>query len=99
MNAFPTALAPRPLFSEADLSAFIVGALGDPRAAARTLAARLDARCTHHEGSDLAAALDSWAFALDVDDLDALRWYATLERLADDVRLAVLAIVTGANRR
>jgi hypothetical protein len=42
---------------------------------------------------------DNWTFAGDPDDHNALAWYATLERLADDVRLAVIAIVTGARRR
>jgi hypothetical protein len=98
MSALPMATPRRPLIADADLSAFITDALRDPRTAARALATKLDARCTHHEGSNLAAALDNWAYALDADDLDALVWYTTLEHLDDDVRLAVLAIVTGVRR-
>jgi hypothetical protein len=48
------------------------------------LAASLNARRTHHEGSHLVAALADWGFGGDPDDLDALVRYSTLERLSDD---------------
>jgi hypothetical protein len=81
-----------------DPADFTLLALRDPRAAAQSLANRLDILCTHHEGDDLARALDNWAFDLDPDWLDALDWYAKLPRLTDDLRCAVSAILVGARR-
>jgi hypothetical protein len=81
-----------------DLADFTLRALSDPRAAAQSLATRLDILCSHHEGDDLARALDNWAFDLDPDWLDALDWYASLVRLSDELRCAVSAILVGARR-
>jgi len=80
------------------LADFTQRALRESRAAAQSLANRLDILCTHHEGDDLARALDNWAFDLDPDWLDALGWYAKLPRLTDDLRCAVSAILAGARR-
>jgi len=90
---------PLPVFDDArSLADFTQRALRDPRAAAQSLANRLDILCTHHEGDDLARALDNWAFDLDPDWLDALGWYTTLERLDHALRCAVSAILVGARR-
>jgi hypothetical protein len=91
---------PLTVFDDArSLADFTLRALSDPRAAAQSLATRLDILCTHHEGDDLARALDNWAFDLDPDWLDALSWYATLERLDHALRCAVSAILVGATER
>jgi hypothetical protein len=97
MTAQSIGQTPKPLFVDnASLLAFVASAMRDPCAAAAALAAKLDARCTHHEGSLLAAVLDDWAYAQVDDDFDALAWHCTREDLADDVRLAIVAVVVGA---
>ena len=103
MTASPASLRPtsrpRPVFDDGyDLVDFTQRALRDPRAAAQSLANWLDILCTHHEGDDLARALDNWAFDVDPDWLDALDWYASLARLTDELRCAVSAILVGARR-
>ncbi len=71
-------------------------ACSDPRAAAAALADRLDRRRTHYEGSDLARALDSWAFDPDADGLDALAWYAARSHQDPTIGLGLAAIMAGA---
>jgi hypothetical protein len=85
------------LFATAsDLADFVQWALSDPRAAASALADSLDRRCTHLEESDLARALDDWAFDPDPDGIDVLDWYATRPDQGFRMRFALTAVVVGA---
>ena len=78
------------------IDAFVRFALDDPRAAATDLAAWFDSVTTHHEGSDAARVLDNWDYAPSVDLLDALAWYVRQSKYPVRIRLAMMAVVTGA---
>ncbi len=92
-----TRSGPTPLFATADdLADFIRWAWSDPRAAAAALADRLDRRRIHYEGSDLARALDSWAFDPDAGGLDVLAWYAARPHRDPTIGLGLAAILAGA---
>ena len=65
----------------------------NPRRAASMLANRIDSLRVHYEGSDLARALDDFAYDPDDDALDVLAFYADRPRGPAGVRLAVATIV------
>ena len=68
----------------------------DPRRATSLPASRTDYACVHHQSSDLARALDNYAYDPDDDALDGLGYYADQSRVKAGIRLALATIIAAA---